>query len=168
MIVIIILAPFLFVNNFFAFYTHLNLIFWIFCFVFLHGFLPRFPLSRAFVEAVFPPFLYYLQEIPVQIAFSRFPSFSVSLPPHSPLFRPSQKQFIKNKRHAFCLFLIRMNYEKQKQSGGKDEQFRLFVLFVLRKAPWIWITYLEPFGFLFSLRPDRWNRFLMWIRKFRC
>ena len=30
--------------------------------------------------------------------------------------------------------LIRMNNEKQKQSGGKDEQFRLFVLFVLRKA----------------------------------
>lgn len=31
-------------------------------------------------------------------------------------------------------FLIKMNNEKQKQSGGKDEQFRLFVLFVLRKA----------------------------------
>ena len=38
------------------------------------------------------------------------------------------------KKDGFCLFLIKMNYEKQKQSGGKDEQFRLFVLFVLRKA----------------------------------
>ena len=61
-----------------------------------------------------------------------------------------------------------MNYEKQKQSGGKDEQFRLLVLFVLRKALWVWITCSEPFGFLFMLRPDRWNRFLMCIRKFRC
>lgn len=40
----------------------------------------------------------------------------------------------KTKGSAFCFLLIRMNYEKQKQSGGKDEQFRLFVLFVLRKA----------------------------------
>ncbi len=38
------------------------------------------------------------------------------------------------KSAGFCFLLIRMNYEKQKQSGGKDEQFRLFVLFVLRKA----------------------------------
>lgn len=38
------------------------------------------------------------------------------------------------KGDGFCFFLIKMNYEKQKQSGGKDEQFRLFVLFVLRKA----------------------------------
>lgn len=38
------------------------------------------------------------------------------------------------KNDGFCFFLIKMNYEKQKQSGGKDEQFRLFVLFVLRKA----------------------------------
>ena len=39
-----------------------------------------------------------------------------------------------NKKTTFRFFLIRMNYAKQKQSGGKDEQFRLFVLFVLRKA----------------------------------
>lgn len=38
------------------------------------------------------------------------------------------------KGDGFCFFLIKMNYEKQQQSGGKDEQFRLFVLFVLRKA----------------------------------
>ena len=40
----------------------------------------------------------------------------------------------KNKEKSLRFLLIRMNYEKQKQSGGKDEQFRLFVLFVLRKA----------------------------------
>jgi len=38
------------------------------------------------------------------------------------------------KKRRISFFLIKMNYEKQKQSGGKDEQFRLFVLFVLRKA----------------------------------
>lgn len=41
---------------------------------------------------------------------------------------------IKTKGELERVFLIKMNYEKQKQSGGKDEQFRLFVLFVLRKA----------------------------------
>ena len=40
----------------------------------------------------------------------------------------------QNKKSIRSFLLIRMNYEKQKQSGGKDEQFRLFVLFVLRKA----------------------------------
>ena len=38
------------------------------------------------------------------------------------------------KNEGESLLLIKMNCEKQKQSGGKDEQFRLFVLFVLRKA----------------------------------
>ena len=38
------------------------------------------------------------------------------------------------KRTGICFLLIKMNYEKEKQSGGKDEQFRLFVLFVLQKA----------------------------------
>ena len=42
--------------------------------------------------------------------------------------------FYHYKERHLCFLLIRMNYEKQKQLGGKDEQFRLFVLFVLRKA----------------------------------
>mgnify|MGYP005889270673 CR=1 FL=1 len=29
----------------------------------------------------------------------------------------------KNKEKSLRFLLIRMNYEKQKQSGGKDEQF---------------------------------------------
>ena len=42
--------------------------------------------------------------------------------------------FRVTKKRRICFLLIRMNYKKQKQSGGKDEQFRLFVFFVLRKA----------------------------------
>ena len=43
-------------------------------------------------------------------------------------------RFRVTKKRRICFLLIRMNYKKQKQSGGKDEQFRLFVIFVLRKA----------------------------------
>lgn len=43
-------------------------------------------------------------------------------------------RFRVTKKRRICFLLIRMNYKKQKQSGGKDEQFRLFVFFVLRKA----------------------------------
>ena len=42
--------------------------------------------------------------------------------------------YLHQKTKAKSFLLIKMNYEKQKQSGGKDEQFRLFVLLVLRKA----------------------------------
>ena len=45
----------------------------------------------------------------------------------------TDRDFTKKYR-SISFFLIKMNNEKQKQSGGKDEQFRLFVLFVLRKA----------------------------------
>ncbi|MCI5887636.1 MAG: transposase [Oscillospiraceae bacterium] len=47
---------------------------------------------------------------------------------------PWHTDFYHYKERHLCFLLIRMNYEKQKQLGGKDEQFRLFVLFVLRKA----------------------------------
>lgn len=41
---------------------------------------------------------------------------------------------MKNKKASALLPSHKDDNEKQKQSGGKDEQFRLFVLFVLRKA----------------------------------
>lgn len=54
--------------------------------------------------------------------------------PKSNLVDPWHTDFYHYKERHLCFLLIRMNYEKQKQLGGKDEQFRLFVLFVLRKA----------------------------------
>ena len=47
------------------------------------------------------------------------------------LYERVQDYVCKMKKEELCFFLIKMNYEKQKQSGGKGEQFRLFVLFVL-------------------------------------
>ena len=56
------------------------------------------------------------------------------IPPKSNSVDPWYTDFCHYKERRLCFLLIRMNYEKQKQLGGKDEQFRLFVLFVLRKA----------------------------------